>query len=79
MGNIIREEQPRAAKLEHSIDLFFPKPTFVKVLAELMRISQMQFASSEIREPFNVSVLGSVEAINPEAVSIDDILRMRNE
>lgn len=75
--NAIRKEQFKAKKLKHNIDLFFPHHDYVTVLKELLRLSEAQFTSREVQEPFNVGILGHISTINPDVVSLDDFLRIR--
>lgn len=77
IADVIRDQQRTASKLEHHVDLFFPDPAYVSVLKGLLLFSQEAFTSAEVQEPFDAAVLGDVASVNPDAVSLDDIVRMR--
>jgi len=70
-------EQYRRRRLNDEVDLFFPHPAYVLVLRELLKLTQEQFASTAISEPFGLSVLGRVSAVNPRALTTEDFVRIR--
>ena len=73
----IRRQQLYVEKLDKHVDMFFPNSQFVPVFKELLRFSETKFTHTEIQEPFKVGILGDISAINPDAVSIQEILKMR--
>lgn len=79
LSSTIRDEQYRAKKLEHKIDLFFPNQYYVKILKELLILSERNFTSNKIKEPFNVGILGNISAVNPDVLTVEDIFKIRSE
>ena len=79
LAGIIREEQWRISKLNQDVDFYFTHPDFIEVFRELLRFSETKFTSRDIEEPFSVGLLGGVDAINPNAISIEDITRIRSD
>jgi hypothetical protein len=73
----IRRQQVYSEKLDKHVDMFFPDSRFIPVFKELLRFSEAKFTHKEIQEPFKVGILGDISAINPDAVSIQEILKMR--
>jgi len=74
----IRRQQRIAERLDNHVDMFFANPRFIPVLKELLRLSETRFTHKEIHEPFRVGILGEISVINPDAVSIEEILKMRS-
>lgn len=75
----IRRQQLYAEKLDKHIDLFFPHSQFIPVFKEILRFSETKFTHNEVQEPFNVGLLGDISVINPDAISIGEILSMRRD
>ena len=78
-ASIIREEQLQAERLNGNIDLFFPGANYIPVFRELLHFAETKFTSKEVREPFHVGILTEVSSINAQAVSLDEIIRMRED
>lgn len=77
LGSVITDQQARISFLENRADLFLTHQDFVTVLGKLLQFYETRFASRQILEPFKAAILGEISVINPDEVSIDDIVRMR--
>jgi hypothetical protein len=79
LASYIKTEQARGRRLDHRIDLFLPSIESVEVLGELLRIAEDNITTAMVREPFYTNVFASVPSLNSDAVSVADIIRMRND
>ena len=73
----ISHQQFITARVKDRIDLFFPNSQWITIFSELMKELQKQFSSKDVLEPFKAGTLGEITAVNPNAVSIKDIIKMR--
>ena len=79
LAHTIIEEQHFRRRLEDKVDLFFPRTFYVIVLRELLKITEEKFTSAAISEPFGLSVLGSVSPIRAQAITTQDLVRIRTD
>ena len=79
LANEILEVEHRRNRLGDRVDPFFPHRDFVRVLRELLLLSEKQFDSRDLLEPFGLTVVGGVTAIDPSAVSTKELVRIRTK
>jgi hypothetical protein len=77
MTQDIQEGRAWSRRFQHRVDPILPDHKSVEIYRQFLRLIQGRFTSSEILEPFQVSLFGSVSSINPEAISVADIIRIR--
>ncbi len=79
LGPLIKQQLWLRDHCGGKFDLYFPRRAYVPALLALLRSAEAKFSSATVLEPFNVGILGSVSRIDPERLSMQDIVDIRRE
>lgn len=61
----------------NNIDLFLPSREHVKLYSGILKLFEKQFDSREIKQPYFCSVIGEINSIKTQHLSIEDIINLR--
>lgn len=73
----IAEERYSLATLDNRADYFFPRPEYVEVLHEIIKLEEAQYVRHHLDRPYGMSIVGKLSSINTDAVSIQDLIDIR--
>lgn len=77
VGNI-SVQQYKVNRVKDRMDLFFPNSSWIVVFKELLGEVEKAYSSKDVLEPFEVGILGKLTVIDSDAVSVNDLLTMRD-
>lgn len=63
----------------NNIDLFFPTEYHVDIMRSLILFHERLFTRKEIIAPLNLEILGRINSMNPNAISIREIIEIRQQ
>lgn len=64
-------------KLDGQIDLYFPDKKYINLYAGILKTFEQKFHSEIIKKPYYNSILGDIDIIDVNRLTIDDILNLR--
>ncbi|MGJ7607211.1 glycine zipper family protein [Variovorax sp. LT1R20] len=73
----IAEERYSLSTFGNRADYFFPRPEYVRVLHEIVKLEKASYVRQDLDRPFGMSVIGSISSIDPNEVSIQDLVSIR--
>jgi hypothetical protein len=76
-GHAVKREWLLMEYMRREFDLYFPGHLHVNVYQGLLKALEKRFSSKDITEPFNVGILGNLSTINPNKISVKDIVQVR--
>jgi hypothetical protein len=79
LASIVKSQLDFVRRSRNSVDLHFPTKNYVPLLRSILKTAQRPYSSGDLRQPFDAGLLGSISNLDVSKISIDDILRVREE
>jgi hypothetical protein len=79
LASIVKSQLDFVRRTRNSVDLHFPTRDYVPLLRSILKAAQQPYSGRDLRQPFDAGLLGSISNLDVSKISIDDILRVREE
>lgn len=73
----ILQDMDISRRLNGNIDLYFPTAEMIELYSAILRTFQQKFDSKYVIQPYLNSIIGEIDHINPNKVSVEDIINIR--